>query len=172
MNQLDHYTTQNNQRKFPITIVCDEIRTPQNIGMSMRIAEAMGCETFYIHENSPGLENRLVKRTSRSTEKHLPVKTYNNGVHLLEQLKTEGYSVIALEITDKSIEISKPNYQDLEKIAIVIGSERFGIQEEILAQCENSVHINMFGQNSSMNVVTSLGIALYEITRKLTSSTK
>jgi tRNA G18 (ribose-2'-O)-methylase SpoU len=49
----------------------------------------------------------------------------------------------------------------------VVGSERNGIENEIL-KCANSIyHIPMFGQNSSMNVAQATSIALYEITNSL-----
>jgi tRNA G18 (ribose-2'-O)-methylase SpoU len=46
----------------------------------------------------------------------------------------------------------------------LIGSEIAGISEELLKISHQIVHINMFGKNSSMNVVQAASIALYEIT--------
>jgi len=57
------------------------------------------------------------------------------------------------------------NFSKYQKIAIFIGAERFGIDEKTLTNLNAIVHINMFGKNSSINVVNSLGICLYEITR-------
>ena len=62
MKQLTHYNIENKRQQFPITIVCDAIRTPENIGMCFRVAESFGVEKIYIHENSIGLENRKVKK--------------------------------------------------------------------------------------------------------------
>ena len=67
MKQLTHYDIQNSQKKFPITIVCDAIRTPENIGMCFRVSEGFGVSTIYLHETSPNLENRIVKKTARNT---------------------------------------------------------------------------------------------------------
>ncbi|MEJ6791494.1 MAG: adenylyl-sulfate kinase, partial [Lacinutrix sp.] len=54
-----------------------------------------------------------------------------------------------------------------ERAKEIIGDENFGISESILKQCDTTIHINMFGQNSSMNVVQATNIALYEITKQL-----
>ena len=66
MKQLTHYDIENNQKQFPITIVCDAIRTPENIGMCFRISESFGVKKIYFHESSPTIENRIVKRTSNT----------------------------------------------------------------------------------------------------------
>ena len=64
MKQLTHYEIENNETKFPITIVCDAIRTPENIGMCFRIAESFGVQKIYLHESSPSMDNRIVKKNS------------------------------------------------------------------------------------------------------------
>ena len=53
------------------------------------------------------------------------------------------------------------------KIAFIIGDENHGVSDAILKQCNVIVHIEMYGQNSSMNVVQATSIALYEFTKKL-----
>jgi len=54
-----------------------------------------------------------------------------------------------------------------QPITLVLGDESFGVSESILDQMNAVVHINMFGTNSSMNVVQATSIALYEITKQL-----
>lgn len=166
MEQLAHNQVTNNKQKFPLVVIGEELRTPQNVGMSIRVSEAFGVKTFYLNNNSPDLNNRLVQRTARNTEKALDVISYDNIINLLENLKKENYTLIALEITDNSKDIETYNFNKHEKIALLIGSERFGIQEEALAMCNESIHISMHGLNSSMNVVNSLSVSLYEITKQ------
>ena len=67
MEQLTHDNIENNQKQFPITIVCDAIRTPENIGMCFRICESFGVQKIYFHKSSPTIENRIVKKTARNT---------------------------------------------------------------------------------------------------------
>ena len=84
----------------------------------------------------------------------------------IQQLKDEGNTIIGIEITDKSIDIQNFNFKNHEKIVLLLGSERNGIGniDHIL---DHSIAIPMFGRNSSMNVIHSLGIALYEVTNQL-----
>jgi len=72
VKQLTHYDIKNPQQKFPVTIVSDAIRTPENIGMCFRIAESFGIEKIYLHHNSPEIENRIIKKTARNTLEQIP----------------------------------------------------------------------------------------------------
>jgi len=167
MEQLNHENTINTENKFPIAIVGGELRTPQNIGMCIRVAEAFGVSDFYMHQDSPTITNRTVQRTARNTEKKANITIYNNISNTLNILKEEGYTLLALEITDQSKNVQYYNFTEHTKIALIIGSERFGIPKEALNLCKTSVFIPMYGQNSSMNVVNSLSVVLYEITKQL-----
>ena len=116
MKQLSHYDIQNQQQKFPITIVCDAIRTPENIGMCFRVAESFGVSKIYLHESSPNLENRIVKKTARNTINQIENETYTDFDILIERLKEEGNVIIGIEITDQSINIRNFNFKNHKKI--------------------------------------------------------
>ena len=165
MKQLSHKDIQNQQQQFPITIVCDAIRTPENIGMCFRIAESFGVSKIYLHESSPATENNNVKRTARNTVNQVSHSTYNNFDNTIQQLKEEGNTIIGIEITDKSIDIQNFNFKNHKKIVLLLGSERNGIEN--IDHIDYSISIPMYGRNSSMNVIHSLGIALYEVTNQL-----
>ena len=102
MKQLTHYDIQNEDKQFPITIVCDAIRTPENIGMCFRIAESFGVQKIYLHENSPTIENKIVKKTARNTIHQITHDIYTDFNKIIHQLKEEGNTIIGIEITDKS----------------------------------------------------------------------
>jgi len=165
LEQLTHDNIENNQKQFPITIVCDAIRTPENIGMCFRIAESFGVSKIYLHESSPATDNSNVKRTARNTVNQITHSTYTSFNNTIQQLKEEGNTIIGIEITDKSIDIQNFNFKNHEKIVLLLGSERHGIKN--IDHIDYSISIPMYGRNSSMNVIHSLGIALYEITNQL-----
>ena len=164
MEQLSHNDIENEQKQFPITIVCDAIRTPENIGMCFRISESFGVEKIYFHENSPTIENRIVQKTARNTLNQIKHASYNDFDALIHQLKIAGNTIIGIEITDKSINIEDFNFKNYEKIVLILGSERNGIEDINLM--DYTISIPMYGRNSSMNVIHSLAIMLYEVTRQ------
>jgi tRNA G18 (ribose-2'-O)-methylase SpoU len=165
LEQLTHYDIENNQKKFPITIVCDAIRTPENIGMCFRISESFGVNKIYFHENSPTTENRIVKKTARNTINQIEHDIYRDFNDIIHQLKAAGNIIIGIEITDKSIDIQDFNFKNHKKIVLLLGSERNGISTINLA--DETIAIPMYGRNSSMNVIHSLAITLYEVTNQL-----
>ena len=165
MKQLTHKDIKNQQQQFPITILCDAIRTPENIGMCFRISESFGVKKIYLHENSPTLENNIVRRTARNTIKQLEHAKYSNFENTIQQLKDDGNTIIGIEITDKSIDIQNFNFKNHRKIVLLLGSERNGIKNT--NNLDYSIAIPRYGKNSSMNVIHSLSIALYEVTNQL-----
>ena len=167
MKQLTHYDIENTKQKFPITIVCDAIRTPENIGMCFRISESFGVDKIYFHQSSPSVDNRKVINTARNTINQIKYQFYNNFTETIQQLKDDGNTIIGIEITDKSINIQDFNFKNHEKIVLLLGSERNGIEQINLVDA--TIAIPMYGRNSSMNVVHSLAITLYEVTNQITN---
>lgn len=164
--QLDHYTTNFNTKVFPIILVCDNVSNASNIGSLFRIADAFGVEKVIFCGHTIPLGRKMTK-TSRATEKVVKYEVAKNSVELIKKLKNKDYQCIALEITQDSVPINTFRFSAQKPIVLVIGNEKFGVSEYVLKQCNHVVHINMFGQNSSMNVVQATNIALYEITKQL-----
>lgn len=166
MEQLNHYNTEFQEQKFPITVVCDEVYFQQNIGSIFRVCEAFGVEKIIFTGENFILSERKVNKTSRNTHKIVPYEIYLNKSELLFYLENSEAEIITLEITSESkpIEFVELNSKP---VILIIGSEIYGVSSELLKLSNQSIHIQMFGKNSSMNVVQSLGVALYEITKLL-----
>jgi tRNA G18 (ribose-2'-O)-methylase SpoU len=146
--------------------VCDNVTNTTNIGSLFRIADAFGLERIiFCGEHIP--LGRKMTKTSRATEKVVRFKLSNAILEEVKQLKADGNCIISLEITNKSLPIHSFQFPKEKPIALIVGDENFGISEAILKLSDRVIHINMFGQNSSMNVVQATNIALYEITKQI-----
>lgn len=133
--------------------------------MCFRISESFGVDKIYFHEDSPTIANRVVKKTARNTAGQIDHETYEDFTTVVNKLKQEGNTIIGIEITDKSVAIQKFDFKEHDKIVLLLGSERHGIENVDLL--DYTVSIPMFGRNSSMNVIHSLAISLYEVTNQL-----
>ncbi|WP_115461891.1 TrmH family RNA methyltransferase [Winogradskyella aurantiaca] len=163
--QLTHYNSKFQPRSFPICLICDGLTSPYNIGGMFRIADAFGIEQLYFINSNQNLGNKY-KRTSRSAEKHVSYELANNFESIYHDLKSKDYQFIVLEITEHSMPLSS-SYLDYNKpVALIIGSENSGVSDGILEKIPKHLHIEMYGVNSSMNVVQSTAIALYELTNR------
>ena len=164
MEQLTHSQVVNNKLIKELVVVSENIRTPENVGMLFRISEAFGVKKVFLVGESPNLENKKVLRTARNTDKNLDIQLFNNSEEVIKKLNQDGFQLVGLELTSKSKYIAISDFSK-NKIAIFIGAERFGLSQETLQKLDKSVHINLFGKNSSINVVNALAIALYQITQ-------
>ncbi|WP_027136568.1 TrmH family RNA methyltransferase [Gaetbulibacter saemankumensis] len=164
--QLTHYTTHFKSRKFPITLICDHVTNAPNIGSLFRICDAFGVEKLILCGNDITL-GRKMSKTSRATEKVVSYDIQESALETVNQLKKEGYQIISLEITTESQPIHQFKFSKEKPTVLVIGDENFGVSEAILNQSDYILHIEMFGHNSSMNVVQATNVALYEFTKQL-----
>lgn len=165
--QLQHNNKRFVKKQFPITLICDRVNSPANIGSIFRIADSFGIEQIYFCGEDITVISKRMQRTARSTHELIPYEQTESIVDTVQLLASRGYTLLALEITDTSIPVSEYTSTPEEKIALIIGEENFGVSDEVLELVQQSVHIPMYGNNSSMNVATATGIALYEITKQL-----
>ncbi len=164
--QLNHYNTNFQQKTFPITVVCDNVTNAPNLGSLFRICDAFGVKELILCGSYIPLGRKMTK-TSRATENAVNYKTNEHVLDVVSELKNKNYYCVALEITTTSKSIHNFGFPNKQPITLIVGDENFGISEEVLKLCDAIIHIPMFGQNSSMNVVQATNIALYEITKQL-----
>jgi len=163
--QLNHYNTTFNKHKHPITVVCDNVTNAPNIGSLFRIADAFGVEKLVFIGNHLPIPSRKMQKTSRATEKYVEYTIVENMQTYLETIK-ETHQIISLEISDNSTPLQDFQFKFNKPIVLIIGDENFGVSESVLQQSNAVIHINMYGENSSMNVVQATNIALYEMTKQ------
>lgn len=165
--QQSHYEFKSAAIEHQIVLMAENIRTPENVGMIMRLSEAFGVEKIYfVGEHAIDLTTK-VKRASRNTYKTMNYEFLLDGEGKIKKLTDSGYQSIALEVTNKSKPIQSFKADQYKKTVVIVGSERQGISEKLLELCENHYHIPMFGNNSSINVVNALAIGLYKVTEKI-----
>ncbi|MDT0687326.1 TrmH family RNA methyltransferase [Autumnicola psychrophila] len=165
--QLSHQQSRFNKRECPIILILDNVSGEANIGSIFRLADAFGIEKVIFCGNFPNLTSNRLKRTARNTHEYVRFEVFEQTKEAVEKYKDESYIPFALEITAESVAIESIDFSEFSKISLVIGNEANGIQEEILSLCNKVFHIEMFGNNSSMNVAQATAIALYEIRKSI-----
>ena len=135
------------------------------MGAIFRLSDAFGITEIIFAGNSPQINGGRFKSAARSAEKYVRFSKSENSLQTLEQLHSSGYLSIALEITDVSIPLQQLSVSS-QKLVLIIGNESQGVSSELLEKVHHQAHINMFGNNSSMNVAQATAIAFYELTRQ------
>ena len=143
------------------TIVAAGLQVSENIGAVLRLADAVGTpQVIFVNEDAPDLTR--IRRTARNTETLVRWERYTPA-EFLEQAPTF-QPLVALELTTTSVSIFEVELP--ARCAFVIGSEKHGIPVPLLHQCQQAVHIPMFGVNGSMNVTHALAVAPFEWRRQ------
>lgn len=164
-HQHTHKSTPFSAKKFPLIIISDGLQSPANIGALFRICDAFGVSEIVFCNASVNLNSSRLQRTSRNTHLKVPFRISEDIISEIDKLRSTGYKAIALEITDMSIPLEEYSLNSSDKIALIVGNENTGISKQVLQVAEDNVHITMFGQNSSMNVIQATSIALYALTK-------
>lgn len=161
--QHTHSSTPFTQKLHDIVLVCDGVSGPANVGGLFRLCDALGVKHIYFGNAEIDFSSERLKRTSREAHKHIPYAVSEDMSADIQKLAASGYRLVALEITDTSLPLSQFQKDPSEKIALIIGNEQHGISSEVLNVVTDIVHIEMFGLNSSMNVVHATAIALHTL---------
>jgi len=165
--QLTHYNTKNASELFPIILVCDGVKSPSNIGSLFRLCDALGVSEIVFYDSDININSSRLQKTARSTQKRVSYSKTFDIVETLTNYKSEGCLITSLEITDISISVRKFSAKKNQKTILVIGNEQQGISNKVLQISDTIIKIDMFGKNSSMNVVQATSIALYTLINKL-----
>lgn len=153
-------------RGYELVMLLENIQYARNVASMFRTADAAGVKKMYLTgiTKTPPFGKDL-KKASRSKERSVPWKYYEHTGKILNTLKKQGYSIIALEITDSSIPIDQAfRFTNTNnKICVVVGSEVYGVTNKTLQKCDGAMYIPMYGKGASLNVAVSAGIALFTL---------
>jgi len=149
------------QKKMPVVLVLDNIRSAHNAGSIFRTADAFAVEKIYLCGITAVPPNRELLKTSLGAEKSMNWEFHKNSYDCIIRLKKENYRLVAVEqaAPRQSLYTFKPSK---EKIAFIFGNEVSGISDSILEQVEEAVEIPQFGTKHSFNVATTVGIILWD----------
>jgi len=160
--QLQHREINNKQATRKLILICDGVQSPANMGAIFRLCDAFGVHKVYFSGAVDTGSGRL-RKTSRSTYSWINYQDLANPLEVVTNYKQQGYRILALEIADGSTSIQDINADG--PLCLLVGGESHGISQEVLALCEQAVHIDLYGENSSMNVAQATAILLYQLSK-------
>nr|WP_260393618.1 TrmH family RNA methyltransferase [Ornithobacterium rhinotracheale] len=158
--QLAHHQITNDSHRKLIVLVLNYVQSPQNIGLIIRTAEAMGVQKIFVISEQFSELTPKIKRLTRSTEKYISIEFSTEIIPVIQLLKNQNFSIFALEKTSQSVDCK--TFSPKFPCAIVVGNEKNGVEEEALKLCDTHVHLTMYGKNTSLNVAVATGMLLHE----------
>ena len=137
----------------------DSVVNSENTGAIFRAAASLGMDAVLLTRTCCDPLNRRACRVSMGTVFQLPWTFLDNYM----QLRDNGFSVVALALTDYSVSIGDPVLKQLEKMAIVMGTEGDGLSDDVLRMADYVARIPMQRGVDSLNVAAAAAVAFWEL---------
>ncbi len=150
--------------RLPIRIVLDNLRSAFNVGSIFRTSEGAGVEWIHLCGITPYPPNPTLENTARGAESLVPWSHHIDTMEAVRLLRTRGYTLAALELTDRSVDYRSLPFP--QPIALIVGHEVAGVTRPVLEQADHIIEIPLRGLKNSLNVATSFGVVIFEILRQ------
>ena len=162
--------------KLPLVVVLDNVRSQHNVGAVFRTADAMRIAQVVLCGICCCPPNQELHKTALGAENSVEWRYYKETLDAVNALKAEGYTVYAVEQAHDSVTLEevaeKLTANSQQPIAVILGHEVFGVQQEVIDNCNQCIEIPQYGTKHSMNVSVTAGIVLYRLASSLRLATK
>lgn len=152
--------------KTPIIVILDNIRSLNNIGSVFRTADAFLIEKIYLCGYTAKPPHKDIRKTALGATESVDWEHIEDIISLINELKKGGVKVYSIEQAENAIMLNdfKPSN---EKIAVVLGNEVEGVQQEVINESDGVIEIPQVGTKHSLNISVSCGVVLWDLYSKL-----
>ena len=151
-------------------LLLDNIRSLNNVGSAFRTADAFLLHKIYLTGITGTPPNREINKTALGATETVDWEHAHDGVALVQQLKSEGWIIIAVEQADQSINLLEFDPKTNKNYCFVFGNEVTGVAEELIALADAVLEIPQFGTKHSLNVSVAIGVVMWDYTSKIMHS--
>jgi len=152
-----------NVEKIKLSVVLDNVRSLNNIGSVFRTSDAFLVEKIYLCGISATPPSAEIHKTALGAEDTVEWEYVEDTTVLVEQLKSIGYTVLAVEQTENSTFLNQLRPDRAKSYAVVLGNEVKGVQQSVVNLCDGSIEIPQFGTKHSLNVSVAAGIVIWQL---------
>ena len=155
--------------------VLENVVNPTNIGAIFRSAAALHMDAVLLTSGCSDPLYRRASRVSMGTVFQIPwtfIRDSNEmrckreviwPKQVIAELKKLGYKTAALALTDDSVSIDDSELMKEEKLAVILGNEGEGLENETIALCDYTVKIPMTHGVDSLNVAAASAVAFWQL---------
>lgn len=147
----------------PFIIILDHLEDPHNFGAIIRTCEAAGVDFIIIPKNRSVSVNSSVMKTSTGALDNVNIVEVTNLNNTINKLKKSGVWIVG---TDMENSVSYETIDYKLPVAIIIGSEGFGMSNLVKKNCDFIANIPMYGKINSLNASVAAGIMIYEVIKQ------
>lgn len=157
--------------KLPLVVVLDNIRSRHNIGSVFRTADAFRVSAVYLCGITDSPPSKEIEKTALGATESVEWKYFEKTIDAIKYLKKNNYLIVGIEQSHNSIDIGELKIENSSNpIAVILGNEVFGIDDEVLSLCDFMVELPQHGTKHSLNISVCAGIVIWDIYRRLIST--
>ena len=153
------------QKKDPVIVLLDNVRSLHNVGSVFRTCDAMAVEKLYLCGITAKPPHREIQKTAIGATESVNWEYMEDAISIIHRYKKEGYYIISVEQTSNSIALGNYNWKN-EKVLLIFGNEVDGVQQKIIDLSDISLEIPQWGTKHSFNITVSTGIVLWDLKSK------
>lgn len=169
MEELNRLTPEQfkSQKKNPIVVVLDNIRSMNNVGSIFRTCDAFNIEKLHLCGITACPPHKEITKTALGATESVDWEYTEDVEQLVRRLKDEGYAILIVEQVDQSQKLDQFSFKQYGKVALIVGNEVFGVDDRLLPLCDAAIEIPQFGTKHSLNVTIAAGIVIWEAAKEL-----
>lgn len=153
--------------KVPVVAVLDNVRSAGNVGAFFRTADAFGMAGVVLCGITARPPQKEIHKTALGAELTVTWRGYDSTMEAVEALRSEGYTIVAIEQVEGSVKLGDFRPEGGAKYALVFGNEVEGVDQVVVDVCDLAVEIPQVGTKHSLNVAVTGGVVLWEMFRAL-----
>ncbi len=154
------------QKKFPIVVVLDDIRSLNNIGSFFRTADAFNIEKIILFGITASPPHKDIHKTALGSTETVRWEHQEDKLLCLKDLKNNGYELCVLEQTEQTTLLQEVSTLPNRPTALIFGNEVNGVAQELVDFSDRIIEIPQFGTKHSLNVSVCAGIVMWEFCKK------
>ncbi len=140
--------------------ILDQISDPQNVGAIMRSAAAFGITKILLPRDNAPDENATIAKAASGCLELVQVAKITNIQNAIKSLKNKGFWIVGLDSKGHN---NIKDVQNIDKTAIIIGSEEKGMRKLTAEACDFLVNIPISSKVESLNASTAASIVFYSL---------
>lgn len=145
-----------------LAVVLDNVRSSHNVGSAFRSSDAFKVDKICLCGICDTPPSAAIHKSALGAENNVPWKHFSTALEAIEELRSEGYTIVSIEQTAESVMLSDFKAEPGRKYALIFGNEVEGVAQEAVDASDFSIEIPQYGTKHSLNVSVSVGVILWE----------
>ena len=154
------------QKKFPLVVVLDDIRSLNNIGSFFRTGDAFNIEKMFLCGITAMPPHRDIHKTALGATDTVDWEYKKQTIDCVLDLKKQGYELCVIEQTNETTLLQEVAQLAIKPVVLVFGNEVNGVAQEVIDVADRIIEIPQFGTKHSLNVSVCAGVVMWEFCKK------